>query len=112
VPIPKAWTQVSWSAQFAGAARSDAVYLTVQEILRERRCDLSAYRLCIGDIWVLTVLGQEPDPFTAQAIIDQLQRGQLVELGAEIEAYLWHRRRVVTACSSWAEAHHSLPEKG
>jgi coenzyme F420-reducing hydrogenase gamma subunit len=96
------------AARYADEQSSEAPYDQAQQAICETPCDLSTYRLRVGEAleWHVAVLGTPPAPGLVRRIEDILATGELVTLPDELLAYLTARRKAHTKQGQWVEKHH------
>jgi coenzyme F420-reducing hydrogenase gamma subunit len=96
------------AARYADEHTSETPYDQAQQAIYETPCDLSAYRLRLGEAleWHVAVLGAPPAPELVRRIEAILSTGEPVTLPGELLAYLTARRKEQTQQGEWVEKHH------
>jgi hypothetical protein len=100
------------AAKYAGEVESEAPYDTLQELIRVEPCELSVYRLRLGEQleYHVAVLGAPPEERLQRRIDDIFKDGEPVTLPQEVLDALLERRREQQKHGSWVERHH-FPRK-
>ncbi len=101
------------AARFQSLEKAGATYFPIQQILFEEQdeCDLSCYRLRIGRVWHVVVLGEKPPDKLHVRIEALLTNGVLVTIPEDALAYLQDRRAEATLLGPWVEIHYEHPEE-
>lgn len=96
------------AAKYPGEVESEAPYDAAQELIRVEPCDLSAYRIRLGEQleYHVAVLGEPPAEALQRRIEDILKDGEPVTLPAEVLAALIERRTEQQRLGGWVERHH------
>ncbi len=96
------------AARFKNKTAAGTVYNVVQDLIyQDVDCDLSAYRVKLGNSWHVVVIGEKPSDSLHVQIEAQLTNGVLVSLGEDALLYLQDRRAEATQLGSWVEAHYT-----
>jgi len=80
----------------------------MQELIRVEPCDLSVYRIRLGELleYHVAVLGEPPEKGLQRRIEDVLKDGERVELPQEVLTALIERRKSQQQLGPWVEHHH------
>lgn len=96
------------AARYPHEDASEAPYDTLRQLIFDEPCNLSAYRLRVGEAleWHVAVLGEHPLDELQRRIEDVLATGEPVTLPQEILNVLIQRRRTHSGKGKWVEHHH------
>ena len=96
------------AARYPGEEVSEQPYDTMQQLIYEKPCNLSVYRLRLGPQldYHVAVLGETPPPELQRSIEELLSAGERVTLPQEVLSYLNERRREQQKEGDWVEKHH------
>lgn len=100
------------AARFKNKKAAGAVYIVVQEfIYQDIDCDLSAYRIKLGNVWHVIVIGEKPSEGLHVEIEAQLTNGVLVTVDSDTLLFLMRRRGQAGQLGQWLEVHYSDDEE-
>ncbi len=104
------------AARFPHKAAAGKAYDSIQSIIFDEECDLSAYRYFEQHErkWYVVVIGERPSPQLHQrleTILLTLARGERVKLDGGILAALLMRRAQQSQLGPWVERHYKAPDQ-
>ena len=100
------------AARFKNKKAAGAVYIVVQELIyQDIDCDPSAYRIKLGNVWHVIVIGEKPTERLHVEIETQLTNGVLVTVDSDTLLYLIRRRGQAGQLGPWIEGHYSTTEE-
>lgn len=96
------------AARYPGEEASEQPYDAMQEMIRVEPCNLSVYRLRLGEDleYHVAVLGEPPEERLQRRIEDTLKDGMPVTLPQEVLNALIARRHEQQHNGDWVERHH------
>jgi hypothetical protein len=96
------------AACFKNKTAAGTVYTAVQDLIYlDVDCDLSVYRVKLGNSWHVVVIGEKPSNTLHVQIEAQLTNGVLASLGEDALLYLQDRREQAIQFGPWVEGHYS-----
>lgn len=101
------------AARYPSGDASKEPYTKNQELVRDTPCNLSVYRLRMGEdiIWHVVVIGSPPGEDVDQRIIQNLSTGESVTLPDWAVEHLYRRRAEVSGQGQYVEKHHSTRQR-
>jgi len=95
------------ATRFAGEQPAGRAYRALQRVIFTTvPNDLSAYRLQLGGVYHVVVVGVRPPPALEQRLTAILAAGEPVTLPADVQHALLARRAQVTPHHAWWEGHY------
>jgi hypothetical protein len=99
------------AARYPTKTAAGKAYTSIEQIIFDEDCDLSAYRYLVKDEkkWYVVVIGQEPNPQLHErlkTILITLARGEPVTLDDDTITFLLQRRLEQSKQAPWVERHY------
>jgi hypothetical protein len=104
------------AARFNTREEAAVPYFAVQETIRTKKCDLSAYRFkqqwedATYKPWYVVIIGEKPTGEVQERLHTALGQGEMTGLPEEAVDWLLDRRIAQSVKGPWVEAHYG--EKG
>lgn len=106
-PAKNASAPYNLAASFTDERRAGRAYNRAAELLiASERSDLSAYRLYVGPVWYVAIVGEQASAAVEQQLRRVFMHGQLCPLPPEFVETLMQRRAQATKLGPWVEAHY------
>jgi len=94
------------AARFHGEGPARQAYFALQDTIFESECTLSSYRIILGGIWHVAVLGERPADELQAKLSRALRNGDPVSLPEDIVTSLAERGREQRQIAPWVERHY------
>lgn len=98
------------AVRFPGEKAARRAYFATQETIFATDWNMSTYRLILGGIWHVAVMGDQPPEELERKLMRALRHGDPVQLPYDVLRPLQQRGETERRNGLWTERHYRLPE--